>query len=98
MASAVFAYGKPNDKGLEREITVETFSLGGTSIIHDASRISVFLDISQLEMPPFCQLRFFRIIGNEEVDHEAVEFVWTRKALGAGKNEGQNLLECKLKL
>jgi Restriction endonuclease len=85
MASAVFAYGKPSEGSHEREVTVETFELGGTSIIHDANRISVFLDISKLEMPPFCQFRFFQIVGNEEMDHEAFELTGWEKLWVQGR-------------
>ncbi len=73
ISPAVFAYGEPVHNSTQREVTVETFSLGETSIVHDASRISVFLDVSQEEMPPFCQFRFFRLAGHDEMDHEAIE-------------------------
>src|ERR1700732_438424 len=75
ISPAVFGYGKPDEKSFQREATVETFSLGGTSIIHDAGRISVCLDLSQVEMPPFCQFRSFRLAGEDEMDHEAIELV-----------------------
>jgi hypothetical protein len=75
VSPAVFAYGEPEDEAREREVTLEQFSLGKTSVIHDADRISVFLDISQLEVPPFCQFRFFRVTSDKEVRHEAFELV-----------------------
>ncbi|MGA2631523.1 MAG: hypothetical protein ABSG54_15095, partial [Terriglobia bacterium] len=84
VSPAVFAYGKPGDNFGQREAVLETFSLGRTSIVHDGCRISILLDVSQLEMPPFCQFRFFRLTGQEEMDHEAIEFVgldklWVQK-------------------
>jgi hypothetical protein len=73
VSSAVFVYGKPEDSSTEQEATVESFALGRTSIIHNADRISVFLDVSQVEIPSFCQFRFFKLSGEDEVEHEAVE-------------------------
>lgn len=66
-----------------KEVTIETFSLGNTSIVHDGSRISIFLDLSQVNMPPFCQFRFFEVAGQEEMDHEVFELagidkLWVR--------------------
>jgi hypothetical protein len=71
MSKAVLGYGEP--RSAQRQATVEKFSLGETSIVHDVDRISVFLDISQVVMPPFCQIRRFRIAGHNEMEHEAVE-------------------------
>jgi hypothetical protein len=73
ISPAVFAYGIPDNSIAQRDAVVEKFSLGETSIVHEASRISVFLDLSQVEMPPFCQFRFFRLVGQDEMDHEAIE-------------------------
>ena len=75
ISSAVRAYEEADDNFMHRGVAVETFALGESSIVHDASRISVFLDISQVEMPPFCQFRFFRLAGEDEMDHEAIELV-----------------------
>jgi hypothetical protein len=74
-SSAVFAYGEPSPNPEQEDATLEMFPLGETSIIHDKSRISVLIDISQLEMPPFCQFRFFRVTGEEEMDHQTIELV-----------------------
>jgi len=73
ISPAVLAYGNPENNTAQRDAVVEKFSLGETSIVHDASRISVFLDLSQVEMPPFCQFQFFALAGQDEMDHEAIE-------------------------
>lgn len=78
-SSAVLAYGDPEENFVQREATIERFLLGETSIVHDADRISVLLDISQLEMPPFCQFRFFESSGEEEMNYEAFEFYGREK-------------------
>jgi hypothetical protein len=53
ISHAVFAYGQPGHGPEARDASVEKFALGETSIVHDTDRISVFLDVSQEEMPPF---------------------------------------------
>jgi hypothetical protein len=60
---------------------VEKFPLGETSIIHDGGRISVLLDLSQIEMPPFCQFRFFRMSNQsgERMDVEQVELAGVQR-------------------
>jgi hypothetical protein len=91
LSPAVFGYGEPRGDSRQPEAIVEIFSLGKTSITHDASRVSLFLDISQLEMPPFCQFRFFRVSSDHEVDHEAVEFVGVEKLWVYGQGLKVNL-------
>jgi len=73
--SLVYAYGEPSkDFGL-REAMIQAFSsLGKTSITHSGTRIWTFLDLSELEIPPFCQFRFWRQDAGQEMDHEAIEF------------------------
>lgn len=72
---AVLAYGDPERDPMQRQVTIEEFSLGRTSILRNDDRISVFLDVSQLEVPPFCQFRFFRVTGRDDVQHEVIELV-----------------------
>jgi hypothetical protein len=81
VSPAVLAYGNPDDDPAQREIKVENFSLGRTSVIHDAERISIFLDVSQVEVGPCWQFRFFRVTGNDEVEHESLELVGVERLL-----------------
>src|SRR5205085_4397512 len=81
---AVFAYGVPGENAAQRQATLEGFSLGETSIVHDADRISVLLDISQLKMPPFCQFRFFELAAEKELEHDSIEFYGLDKLWVAG--------------
>jgi hypothetical protein len=81
VSTAVVAYGNPDDDPAQREIKVENFWLGRTSIIHDAKRISIFLDVSQLKVGPCWQFRFFRVTGNDEVEHESLELVGVEQLL-----------------
>jgi hypothetical protein len=72
--SLVYAFGEPNkDFGL-REAMIQAFSsLGKTAITHGGSRTWTFLDLSELEIPPFCQFRFWKQDAGQEMDHEAIE-------------------------
>ena len=75
----VRAYGAPALGTSGRDATVECFPLGDTSIIHDGNRVAVLLDISQLDMPPFCQFRFAKVSGKEEMEHDVFELVGVEK-------------------
>lgn len=55
------------------------FELGETSVVHGASKVSIILDVSALKMPPFCQFRFARVSGQEEIDVEAFELLGVEK-------------------
>ena len=81
VSPAVLAYGNPDDDPVQREIRVENFSLGRTSIIQDAERISIFVDVSQVEVGPCWQFRFFRVTGNEDVEYESLELVGVEQLL-----------------
>ena len=91
ISSDVFAYGEPDENPGQPEALLEIFPLGETTISHDLSRVSVFLDVSKLEMPPFCQLRFIRMSPEHETDHEAFEFLGADKLLRFGGEIKVNL-------
>jgi len=90
-SSDVFAYGEPDENPGQPEALLEIFPLGETTISHDLSRVSVFLDVSKLEMPPFCQLRFIRMSAEHEMDREAFEFLGADKLLRFGGEIKVNL-------
>jgi hypothetical protein len=73
-APLVRAYGEPNTAATQREAVVEDFrSIGHASITHSADRISTFIDLSQIEIPPNGQFQFIRLEATHEVDHDALE-------------------------
>lgn len=87
----VRAYGEPNKDSEEREAMVETFpALGKTSVAHVGTRISTFIDLSQVEVPPFCQFRFVKQDVQQEVEHKAIEFHGLERLLVV-KGEGMKL-------
>jgi len=63
--------GKPQESVGEREITVEQFSMGETSIVHHNDRIAIDIDLSDVELPPLSQLRYFRVSSAEDLEHES---------------------------
>lgn len=66
----VYRYGEPAQSATDREITVQKFTLGETSITHHGSRIAIDIDLSGLELPPLSQVRFFRTSHEGELDYE----------------------------
>jgi hypothetical protein len=79
-APLVRAYGEPNIATTQREAVVEDFrNIDRTSIAHSGGRISTFIDLSQLEIPPYGQFRFVRVEGAQEVDHDAFEIYGIEK-------------------
>jgi len=91
VSPVVVAYGRPGDSPRERNANIEKFSLGETSIVHEADRISVFLDVSQQDMPPFCQFRFFRLQHENEMDHASLELVGVERLWVHGKGLKVNI-------
>jgi hypothetical protein len=69
------AYGDPNVTIRERNVYIQKFNLGRTDIVHHDGKISICLDLSKLEVPPFWQFRFFGVSGQEEYYHEKLEII-----------------------
>jgi hypothetical protein len=73
-APVVHSYQEPGKHPAQVDATVENFrSLGCTSITHSEDRIFTFLDLSQLDIPPYWQFRYCQIEGQQEMDHRAFE-------------------------
>jgi hypothetical protein len=56
----------------EREATVQKFRLGETAVVQEADRISILLDLSDLELPPLSQFRYFRTSHEDEMEYEVL--------------------------
>ena len=65
------SYGQPTETVTQREVTVERFELGETSIVHHDDRIAIDIDLSAVELPPLSQVRYFRTSSAEELEHES---------------------------
>jgi Restriction endonuclease len=66
----VFKYGQPAQETAERDVTVQQFSMGETSIVHHNDRIAINVDLLKRQLPPLSQLRFFQTISEQELEHE----------------------------
>src|SRR5207245_1083677 len=62
-----FRYGHPTQTAAQREVTVERFALGETSIVHHDDRIAIDIDLSAVELPLLSQLRYVRTTSAEEL-------------------------------
>ena len=92
-APVVHAYGEPSTSSTQHEAVVQDFrSIGHTSITQIADRISTFIDLSQVEIPPFGQFRFVRVNADEELDHDAFEIFGIEEKLKADSAEGRGRL------
>ena len=69
------AYGAPNAKKEDRNVYVQKFNLGQTDIVYHNNKISICLDLSKLDVPPFWQFRFFEVAGQKEYYHEKLEVI-----------------------
>ena len=81
----VFRYGQPTQTVAQREVTVERFALGETSIVHHDDRIAIDIDLSAVELPPLSQVRYFRTTSAEELEHESFAITNPRKLRVAGR-------------
>ena len=75
----MLAYGAPGEHVDQRDAAIQRFELGETGVVHGASKVSILLDVSTLIMPPFCQFRFAKLSGKEEMDIEAFELLGVEK-------------------
>ncbi|NTV05351.1 MAG: restriction endonuclease [Chlorobiaceae bacterium] len=73
------AYGDPNATGRERQVMIQQYNLGQTNIVHHGDRISMSLDLSELELPTFWQIRFVEVTGQERYYHEKFEIICPQK-------------------
>jgi hypothetical protein len=69
-STKVFKYGRPAQEIAERDVTVEQFSMGETSIVYHNDRIAINIDLLKRQLPPLSQPRFFQIMSEQELEHE----------------------------
>lgn len=80
----VFGYGEPTESASRRDVTVERFKLGETSIVHRDDRIAIDIDMSSLTLPPLSQVRYFRTTSVDEQDYESFAITNPAKLCVAG--------------
>jgi hypothetical protein len=70
-SSGVYGYGDSDETRSRREATIERFACGETSIVHDADRIAIEVDLSRILLPPLSQIRYFSTASASELDYES---------------------------
>jgi hypothetical protein len=69
------AYGMPRSTAEARNTYIQKFDLGQTDVVHHNGNISISLDLSKLEVPPFWQFRFIEVLGKNENYFEKFEII-----------------------
>jgi len=72
---AVRAYGAPKLTPRGRNVVVENFELGETSIIHDNEKVSILIDLRFVNVPPLTQFRYCKTYGRQEMNFDRFEIV-----------------------
>lgn len=75
------AYGQPSTDVKERNVYIQKFNLGQTSIVHHQGSVSVCLDLSNLDIPPYWQFRFFETSGDQENYIDKLEIISPEKVV-----------------
>ena len=83
------AYGDPADSGVERDVYIQKYNMGQTRVIHRGEDISVTLDLSKMELPPYWQFRYVELHGGGWHNHECFEMISPEKIIM--KVDGINL-------
>ena len=71
----VTSYGDPSDGATQRSAIVQRFELGDTNIVHDADRLAIEIDLSELTLPPLSRVRFFRTVTTTEKEYASFAIV-----------------------
>lgn len=60
------AYGMPRSNAQDRHVYIQQFNLAQTNVVHHNGKLSICLDLSKLEVPPFWQFTTMKIIGKNK--------------------------------
>ena len=74
-------YGAPLDDAVKRSVIVQKYNLGNTYIVHHNDTISLRLDLSKLDIPPYWQFRFLNVESESMVNQECFEIVQPHKII-----------------
>jgi hypothetical protein len=68
-------YGTPSDGPIDRTAIVQKYNLGKTYIVHHDDSISISLDLSKLDVPPYWQFRLVNVTSERLVNQECFEII-----------------------
>jgi len=77
----VLAYGEPELEHEERNVYIQNYNLGETKVVHHNGHISISLDLSQLEVPPYRQFRYFTVSSEDEKYLDLLEIIHPEKLI-----------------
>jgi hypothetical protein len=69
------AYGNPDKDSKDRGIFIQKYNLGNSRVIHSGEDVSISLDLSELEVPPYWQFRYVELNGGGGYNLECFELV-----------------------
>lgn len=75
------AYGDPAESGPERDVYIQKYNMGETRVIHRGEDISVTLDLSKMDLPPYWQFRYVELSGEESHNHTCLGMLSPEKMI-----------------
>lgn len=75
------AYGDPSEAGLDRDVYIQKYNMGETRVIHRGEDISLTLDLSKMDLPPYWQFRYVELHGEGRHNHECFELINPEKII-----------------
>jgi hypothetical protein len=77
----VLAYGEPGERNMERNVYIQNYNLGETKVIHHNGKISMIIDLSKMEVPPYWQFRYVDVKSEYENYFDSFEIVQSEKII-----------------
>lgn len=71
----ILAYGSPEYETKDRDVYIQNYNLGESKVIQHNGHVSLTLDISKLETPPYWQFRFITVESKYENYMDLLEIV-----------------------
>jgi hypothetical protein len=81
MIPEVLAYGEPCLENDKRSVYIQKFNMGETSVVHHDGHISVTLDLSGFEAPPYWQFRYVTVSSEHEDYMDSLELLYPEKII-----------------
>ena len=77
----VLAYGEPGAQSEERNVYIQNYNLGETKVIYHDGRISLSIDLSKLDVPPYWQFRYLDVSSEFEHYTDLLEIIHPEKTI-----------------
>jgi len=77
----ILAYGEPGERNTERNVHIQNYNLGETKVIHHSGKVSMTIDLSKMEVPPYWQFRYVDVKSDHENYFDSFEIVHPEKII-----------------